>query len=123
MTNLAAARHGYASASASTRSDKSIEYEILAGITRRVKQAADKGPAGFPDLADALHDNRRLWNAFAVDVADPDNGLPDDLRARLFYLAEFTHSHTRSVLARRADAGPLIDVNMAVLRGLRGGVT
>lgn len=121
MTKLAAARNGYAAANAPTRSYKSIEYDILAQITRRLKAAADKGPAGFSALALALHDNKRLWNVFAQDVADPDNKLPDALRARLFYLAEFTHQHTTAVLRRRAQVAPLIDINMAILRGLRGG--
>ncbi|MGV6850023.1 MAG: flagellar biosynthesis regulator FlaF [Marinibacterium sp.] len=122
MTISAAAHHGYASATIPIRSEKSIEYEIIARVTRRLKLAADAGPDGFPALASALHDNKRLWNAFAVDVAHPENGLPDLLRARLFYLAEFTHEHSRAVLARKADAKALIEVNLAVLRGLRGGV-
>ncbi|MBB97792.1 MAG: flagellar biosynthesis regulator FlhF [Rhodobacteraceae bacterium] len=121
MTNLAAAREGYGSAAAPTRSEKSIEYDVLAQITRRLKSAAEKGPSGFSALASALHDNKRLWNVFAIDVADPNNKLPESLRARLFYLAEFTHAHTSAVLQRRAKVAPLIDINMAVLRGLRGG--
>ena len=121
MTNIAAARQGYGSARAPTRSEKSIEYDVLAQITRRLKTAADKGPSGFAALASALHDNKRLWNVFAIDVADPNNKLPDALCARLFYLAEFTHSHTSAVLQRKAQVAPLIDINMAVLRGLRGG--
>lgn len=121
MTNLAAARNGYASASAPTRSERSIEYDVLAQITRRLKTAAEKGPGGFSSLASALHDNKRLWNVFALDVSDPNNKLPDTLRARLFYLAEFTHAHTSAVLQRRAQVEPLIDINMAILRGLRGG--
>ena len=121
MTNLATAHQGYASAAAPTRSPSAIEYEVLARITRRLKIAAEQGPSGFPALASALHDNKRLWNAFAIDVADPANKLPEALRARLFYLAEFTHAHSRDVLARKASAGPLIEINLSILRGLRGG--
>ncbi len=121
MTNLAAAQIGYANAHAPTRSPTAIEYDILARITRRLKLSAEKGPSDFPALASALHDNKRLWNAFAIDVSDPTNKLPDSLRARLFYLAEFTHTHTRAVLARKAEVAPLIEVNLAILGGLRGG--
>lgn len=121
MTNLAAARQGYGSARAPTRTEKSIEYDALAQITRRIKLASDQGPSGFTALASALHDNKRLWNIFAIDVSDPNNMLPDSLRARVFYLAEFTHAHTSAVLRRRANAAPLIDINMAIMRGLRGG--
>ncbi|SFT96306.1 flagellar protein FlaF [Sedimentitalea nanhaiensis] len=77
------------------------------------------GPAGFTSLAEALHDNRKLWNIFAIDVADPGNSLPKDLKARLFYLAEFTNHHTSKVLARQASVEPLLEVNTAIMRGLR----
>jgi len=123
VTHSAVAHHGYASATAPIRSEKSIEYDVLAKITRRLKLATEEGPSGFPALAAALHDNKRLWNAFAIDVSHPENGLPDLLRARLFYLAEFTHEHSRAVLSRKADASALIEVNLAVLRGLRGGTS
>lgn len=120
MTNLAKAQLGYASSNASARSQNGIEYDVLARTTRRLKGAAEQGAAGFPALAEALHENKKLWNIFAFDVANPANQLPEALRARLFYLAEFTHKHTRAVIARRASVDPLIDINMAVLRGLRG---
>lgn len=120
MTQFASARHGYAAGNAPVRSQKTIEYDLVARITRRIKTAAAEGPAGFTRLVAALHDNKRLWTIFAADVADPENGLPQALRAQLFYLAEFTNVHTSAVLARRADPGPLIDINTAILKGLRG---
>jgi flagellar protein FlaF len=93
----------------------------VARITQKLRVAASEGLSGFPTLAAALNDNRKLWNIFLVDVADPQNPLPDDLRARIFYLAEFTRVHTAKVLARQADVAPLIEINTAILRGLRGG--
>ena len=56
----------------------------------------------------------------AIDVADNENALPQELRAQLFYLAEFTEHHSRRVLRREADVTALIDINTAVLRGLNG---
>jgi flagellar protein FlaF len=35
------------------------------------------------------------------------------------YLAEFTDTHSRSVLKGDADVGPLIDVNTAIMSGLQ----
>ncbi|HHX91755.1 MAG TPA: flagellar biosynthesis regulator FlhF, partial [Paracoccus sp.] len=67
----------------------------------------------------AMHDNRRLWSAFATDLADSDNQYPRDLRARLFYLAEFVNQHTEKALSGDAPAGVLVDINLAVMRGLR----
>jgi flagellar protein FlaF len=93
----------------------------LAGITHRLQDAAKNGRDGFIDLVEALNDNRRLWTIFASDVADDGNELPEDLRARILYLAEFTFQHTRKVLARRAGVSPLLEINTAILRGLRNG--
>ncbi len=76
--------------------------------------------ANFRALAEALHENRTLWTHLAAEVADDDNELSQDLRARLFYLAEFTAHHSRKVLRGEADVAPLIEVNTAVMRGLSG---
>lgn len=120
MNAFARAQRAYSAMSAPTRTARNAEYDAVARITQKLQQASDLGAAGFPSLAQALHDNRKLWSIFAVDVADTKNTLPADLRARIFYLAEFTHHHTNQVLARRANAEPLIEINKAVLRGLRG---
>ena len=112
------AHSAYAASAASTRTDRGTEYELIAQITHRIRAAAQKGPRAFPQLVQALSDNQRLWTALAVDVADPDNGLPQDLRARIFYLAEFVQKHTGEVLAKKAKLGPILEINAAVLRGL-----
>ncbi|MBK1634759.1 flagellar biosynthesis regulator FlaF [Rhodovulum adriaticum] len=102
------------------RSPRATEYAAFTRITARLKEAAATDPVDFPALAAALDQNRKLWRVLAMDVADPANGLPDTLRARLFYLFEFTDQHTAKVLARTADAAPLIEVNTAIMRGLSG---
>jgi flagellar protein FlaF len=98
-----------------------MEYDAVARITHRLRSEAMKGPEGFPDLVKALHDNKTLWNIFAVDVADADNQLPRELKAQIFYLAEFTSQHTTKVLARQANVAPLLEINSAILQGLRSG--
>jgi len=67
-----------------------------------------------------LADNTQLWSTLASDVALPGNGLPAVLRARLFYLYEFTVQHSRQVMDDKASVEVLADINMAVMRGLRG---
>jgi flagellar protein FlaF len=86
--------------------------------TANLRSAADADPPDFPRLAQALHLNRQLWTRLAADVADNANPLPEDLRARIFYLAEFTAAHSGRVLRGRASVEALIDVNLAVMRGL-----
>ncbi len=91
------ARQAYTNQAAPIRTTRGTEYEVFAKITHRLNAAARKGKMGFPALASAIHDNRKLWTMLAADVADDDNGLPNDLRARIFYLAEFTPGHSRQV--------------------------
>lgn len=113
------ARAAYSAPSSAIRTARSIEYEAFARVTRQLRAATVGPEAGFQPLVLALNDNRRLWTVLASDVAEPDNELPKELRAKLYYLAEFTTEHTRKVLAGTAEAGVLIDINMAVMRGLR----
>lgn len=115
------AQKGYSAATRSIRTPRSIEYQVLAGITHRIREAAVKNGKGFVELVEALTDNRRLWAIFAADVAEEGNNLPDELKARIFYLSEFTFQHTSKVLARKEDVRPLLDINTAILRGLRTG--
>jgi flagellar protein FlaF len=92
------AQNAYRSQAETIRSPRSIEYDAFARITHRLKAAAVAGRQRMPVLASAIHDNRRLWITLAVDVSDANNPLPADLRARILYLAEFTHLHSSKVL-------------------------
>ena len=111
------AQTAYASPAAPVRTDRSTEYDIFARITHRLKSLDPK--SNHPAFVQALHDNRQLWTLLAVDVADGDNSLPQQLRAQIFYLAEFTLQHTSKVLAGRDTVEALIDINTAIMRGLR----
>ena len=118
MSAQSAIQSGYLGATRSTGLPRDIEYQLFSQITGRLHKASDD-PDKFPDLAAALSDNLTLWRTIALDVADQDNELPDLLRARLFYLYEFTNAHTPKVLRREADASALIDINTSVMRGLK----
>jgi len=113
------AKTAYANPGQPVRTARGTEFEVFARITRRLKQAADAGKAQFPALATAVYDNRKLWTVLASDVAGPENELPSDLRARLFYLNKFTQAHSRKVLAEGASADILIEINTSIMRGLR----
>lgn len=122
MNAQSQAQRAYSAASAPTRTPRNLEYDVVARITHRIRSADQEGPAGFPKLVEALHDNKKLWNIFAVDVADADNCFSRQLKAQIFYLAEFTSQHTSKILARKASVAPLLEINTAILHGLRGGV-
>lgn len=112
------AQRAYAQTAQTTKTPRGTEYELIAKVTYRIKSAAQSGPSAYPRLIEALYDNQRLWTTLAVDVADQDNELPQELRARIFYLAEFVQQHTTKVMTRKARLAPLLEINAAILRGL-----
>ena len=120
MTSLTLAHGAYARPDAPARSSRAVEYDLFARVTRRLTLAHRAREVDFPALVAALHENERLWRTLAIDVADPENALPASLRAQLFYLHEFTTSHSRKVIEGAASAEVLVDINTAIMRGLRG---
>lgn len=114
------ARTAYAGTDFALRTPRKIEFDAFARVTRQLRIAADGSEQPFATLVRALEDNRRLWMALACDVATPTNQLDGHLKAQLFYLAEFTFHQTQRLLAGEGEAGVLIDINTAVMRGLAG---
>lgn len=84
MNAMNMAKTAYAASQNTVRTPRGIEYEAFARITHRLKTSAEKGRSSFGQLAQAIHENRRLWTLLAADVAAMENGLPADLRAGSF---------------------------------------
>lgn len=99
---------------------RTIEYDLFAEITSRLRRAISTEGEKFPVLVEAMNDNRRLWSELALDLANPENRLPESLRAQLLSLAQFTLNQTDAVLQGNAPAEILIDLNIAIMRGLKG---
>ena len=119
MTALDQARAAYGISTRAVRTPRDIEHDALARATRALKRTHESPVAAFSDLARAIHDNRTLWTVFAADLAGPGNGLPPDLRGRLLSLAAFVDTHSSKVLRGTATVDALIEINVAVMRGLR----
>lgn len=100
------------------RSARDSEYDIISRVTRMLRQA-DGDPDRIKTIQ-AVHKNNELWTALAADLGHPDNALPGAIKAGLISLAFFSLRHGEAVMAGVAKVGVLIDINMAVLRGLRG---
>ena len=115
MTAMNMTKTAYAATQNTVRTQRGIEYEAFARITHRLKSSAEKSRGEFGQLAQAIHENRQLWTLLAAD----DNGLPADLRARIFYLYEFTNQHSRKVLKNPDEVSALVEINTAIMRGLR----
>ncbi len=120
MNVHALAQTAYGDPTTVQKSPRSAEYDVISRITARLQIAQQADRAAFPQLAEALHENRRLWVELATDLATPGNALPLALRAQLLSLAQFSLRHTEEVLAGRGSADVLVDINLAILRGLSG---
>ena len=118
MNAYALSRDAYAATNTFVRSPRSTERDAFLRVTDALEKGHATRDIRFPQYATALHDNQRLWTALGADVADPENGLPQELRARVFYLSDFTRNHTRKALRGEADAAPLIEINRAMIAGL-----
>ena len=118
MNIIEQARQAYAPGASPLRSGRSVEHQLFSETTARLSQASNNRQRDFPAFVEAVHANRAVWLHLASQVAEDENNLPKELRARLFYLAEFTTAHSRKVLSGTAEIQPLIDINTAVMRGL-----
>jgi flagellar protein FlaF len=87
-------------------------------VTAGLLSAKERGRAHLPALAEALDKNRRLWTTLAQDCADPQNALPEKLRAQIISLAMWVSRHSSSVMQEGDDLDPLIDVNRSIMQGL-----
>ena len=106
---------GYGSSVVRTARD--AEYDVFSRVTRMLRQAA-ADEAGAERIA-ALHKNNELWTILASDLADDGNRLPDQVRAGLLSLAGFALRYGHRAMSDKRSLAPLIDINMAMMRGLR----
>ncbi|CUX82961.1 MAG: flagella biosynthesis regulator FlaF [Roseibaca calidilacus] len=120
MNAHAQALAAYGTPNIAQKPPRAVEYDALAQVTARLRAAIAGGPTAFPALADALDANRRLWTEFTFDLASDENLLPTALRAQLLGLAKFIMSHSDAVLNGRDHAEVLVDLNVAIMRGLNG---
>jgi flagellar protein FlaF len=119
MDVAAQAANGYRAVRLHTEPPRSIEAQLFAEITAGLVRAQRAGKPGFQDLVAALHKNRTLWEALLADLAQDSNVLPTPLKAQLIRLGHFVRQFTVGVLKGEGDVQALIDVNNAILEGLR----
>jgi flagellar protein FlaF len=112
---------GYSEPSSFARSDRETEYHVIFRITRNLRKSTTSQSSLLgKDAIKAIHDNRKLWTHLASSVSSERNRLPTELKAQIFFLAEFVLSHSRQVLRNQAPVDPLVDINLSILRGLSG---
>lgn len=100
------------------RTPRDVEYDAFSRITAALKNAQANSDTVI--RVAAVHQNSTLWNTLLADLSSPGNALPSGLRGDLISLALFSVRHGLKVMSDGADIAALIDVNLSVMRGLRG---
>lgn len=117
MTNFAEA--GYGQVRQQTADPRSVEQQLLLQIATDLETADQKSVEGYKAFATNVKRNMDLWMAFATDVSNPDNPLPQELKEGIVKITAFVISQTPQVLKGDADVTPLITVNRNIAAGLR----
>lgn len=110
--------YGYGATANMMRPTRDVEYDAFSRVTRMLRQAGSQSMAS--ETIGAVHKNSELWTILAADLAEPGNALPDEVKAGLLSLAGFSIRHGHAVLAGNATVDALIDINLSVMKGLRG---
>ena len=103
-----------------TENPRDVEYRLFAQVTSALGELQAAGRSDLAKMIDVLDWNRRVWSAFALDCASPDNALPATLRASIISLSIFVSKHTSAVMREGEDIQDLIDINRLIMQGLAG---
>lgn len=98
-----------------TEAPRTTEYRALALVTGKLIETKKNRDREF---VEACFLNRKLWTLFQNDLALPENGLPEALKAQLISLSIWVQKQTGPVMRGTASVDALIDVNTAIMAGL-----
>jgi flagellar biosynthesis regulator FlaF len=113
MDKIAQATRAYA-ASAAHRSLREQEADVFRRANAALREGRGDGPLG---RVRALADNGRLWTTVLDIVRDPQNSLPDGLRATIISVGKTVQ---REMQQDAPNFEFLISVNENIAAGLSG---
>jgi flagellar protein FlaF len=94
------------------------ERQAIDKAISMLRVASQKGPLSR-ELVDALFYLRRLWAIFMDDLNNPDNELPQQVRAGLISIGIWMNKEiSRIQSGETTDLMPLIDLNEIIRDGL-----
>ncbi|WP_428410377.1 flagellar biosynthesis regulator FlaF [Hyphococcus sp.] len=102
-----------------TENPRSIERRVFLQVTRDLEAIEENGQL-TPDAQEALEKNQKLWGSLMFDCMEPENPLPDSLKAGIISLAIFVDKQTGEIFAGRQKISSLITINRNMIRGLAG---
>jgi flagellar biosynthesis activator protein FlaF len=88
-------------------------------VVEMLRAAQEKGP-GSRERVEALFYLRRLWTIFLNDLNDPNNELPEQLRAGIISIGIWMMKEIERVRGGAAtDLTPMIQINELIRDGLK----
>ncbi len=98
---------------------RGMERRVLDQAIALLRIARDKGP-GSRELVDALFFYRRLWSIFMDDLANPENELPEELRAGLISIGIWIVKEIELIRSGKAnDLTAMIEISEIIRDGLK----
>ncbi|MBO3704751.1 MAG: hypothetical protein J5W83_19860, partial [Candidatus Accumulibacter sp.] len=97
----------YGRAQNTTENPRSTEYRLLAQVCGALTRAKE-GKRGTAEFVDALLWNKKVWDAFIIDLSSDGNQLPRELRAQIIGIGLWVGRETIQVLDGNGDIDALI---------------
>jgi flagellar protein FlaF len=102
----------------SPREMRARERQAMDRAIELLRMAQQKGP-GTREVFEALFYLRRLWSIFLSDLNNPDNELPQQLRAGLISIGIWINKEIERVrTGKTKDLTPMIEINEIIRDGL-----
>ena len=110
----------YEQARSRAEQPRETEYRLFGQVTRALMEASELPDYEIGKRMEALHWNRQLWSALVIDCSQPNNTLPQPLRASIISLSLWVGRHTSAIMRKEEDLAPLIEINRMIMQGLGG---
>jgi flagellar protein FlaF len=114
----------YQSVEKETLSGRDLEASVLnkAAIRLRAVQAQWDAPDRSVLLEEALRYNQRIWTILQVELTNPENPLPKEIKENLLTLSVFIDKRTFETMAYPSSdkLDVLININHNIAAGLQG---
>ena len=95
------------------------ERQAMDRVIAMLRTAQEKGP-GSRERVEALFYLRRLWMIFLSDLNDPNNELPEQLRAGIISIGIWMMKEIDRVRGgATTDLTPMIEINALIRDGLK----
>jgi len=107
----------YAGVQQAVETPRDLEIRAISHITSQLMEA-NKAAAEPMTRIRALNGNVRLWSLLMQYLSEPENALPDTIKASYISLGMFAHRTSLAALSTATDLSTLITINTDVLEAL-----